>query len=171
MASSHHIIRLLLVQRGGVAIWFALCLPILLGFGALAVDLARLNLTKVELQNAADAAALGGARSLSDASSVATDMPYNWTAARQMASQMATSNFANGNKIRNVTIDDGFWNIITRSFVQIIYPYSGNPIPGDVPAIRVTITISSTQNSGPFKFFFAPIFGIAQSNFKPVQLP
>ncbi len=164
MALSHHIVKLLHGQRGAVAILFALCLIVLLGFAALAVDLARINMIKVELQNAADAAAIGGARSLSDASLIATDQPYNWTAARQMANQVATANYANGNKITQVTIDDGYWNILTQSFVQISYPYAGSPIAGSVPAIRATITIASGQNNGPLQLFFAPILGIAQSD-------
>ena len=53
-------------QRGVVVILFALLLPVLFGFMALAIDLARLNLTKVELQNAADGAALAGARKFAD---------------------------------------------------------------------------------------------------------
>ena len=45
-------------QRGSVAIIVALSLLILLGFGALAVDLGYVMLVKNELQNAADAGAL-----------------------------------------------------------------------------------------------------------------
>ncbi len=48
-------------QRGVVLILFALLLPVLFGFMALAIDLARINLSRIELQNAADAAALAGA--------------------------------------------------------------------------------------------------------------
>ena len=45
-------------QRGSVAIIVALSLLMLLGFGALAVDLGYVMLVKNELQNAADAGAL-----------------------------------------------------------------------------------------------------------------
>ena len=48
-------------QRGNILILFAMLLPVLCGFAALAVDLARLYLIKIELQNAAEAAALAGA--------------------------------------------------------------------------------------------------------------
>ena len=60
MAHSQHIIKPLDGQRGVVAVLFALCLIVLLGVAALAIDVARINLTKVELQGAADAAALAG---------------------------------------------------------------------------------------------------------------
>ncbi len=137
MALSHHIIKPLHGHRGGVAILFALCLPVLIGFAALAVDLARINLTKVELQNAADAAALGGARSLSDTGSYP-----NWSAATATALNVARRNFANdGHLIQDATINTGYRN--------------------NDPSIRVTIAISGTQNNGPLPLFFAPILGIA----------
>ncbi|NTW56053.1 MAG: hypothetical protein HGB20_03275 [Chlorobiaceae bacterium] len=163
MTRSHHISKWLHDQRGMVIILFALCLPVLLGLAALAVDLARLNLTRTELQNAADAAALGGAKSLKDASVKAADKPYNWTAANNKAIQLARANFANGRGINDVTIDKGYWNLQTRSFTLL--PASGVPA-GNLPAIRVTIEISSTKNNGPLPLFFAPILGIATSNVK-----
>jgi hypothetical protein len=139
MARSTHIIKRLHSQRGGVAIWFVLCLPVLLGCAALAVDLARLNLIRTELQNAADAAALGGARSLSDAGG----NPYNWTAAVAMAQTVAQSNFADGAQIQLAQVSCE------------PTPYYWHLPKGDVPAIKVTITM-------PSKLLFAPIWGINQ---------
>ena len=141
MARSHHNIKLLHGQRGGVAIWFALCLPVLLGFAALAVDLARINLTKTELQNAADAAALAGARSLT-----VTPMPsgqiYNWPAAEAMALTVAQRNYANGAQIQSTQI-------------TCSTPFYWSLPNGNVPAINVTVTL-------PLNLFFAPIWGINQ---------
>ena len=145
MERSPYIKRLLHGQRGNIAILFALCLPVLLGCAALAVDLARLNLTKVELQNAADAAALAGARSLSVSSTVAT----------ATALQVAQSNFANASQIQVAVIQTGYWELTTNSFST-----PGTPGTGKVPAIKVTVPISSTQNNGPLRLFFAPILGI-----------
>ncbi len=156
MEWSHHIKKLLHGQRGGVAILFALCLPVLLGFAALAVDLARLNLTKVELQNAADAAALGGACSISEPSAVPSDQPYNWTAARAAALVVARSNYANAAQIQDATIETVYW--------PSLRPSTSVPNAGDLPAIRATIVIDGTHNSGPLNFFFAPLLGISQSN-------
>jgi len=164
MARLHNNIKLLQGQRGGVALWFALCLPVLLGFAALAVDLARLNLTKVELQNAADAAALGGACSLSDPSTVASDKPNNWTAATATALNVARSNFANAAQIQDALIETGYWNLQNPSLGLRPPSTPGVPVAGDRPAIRTTVAISSTQNNGPLNLFFAPILGIAQSN-------
>ena len=164
MTQTRHIIKRLHSQRGAVAIWFALCLPVLLGFAALAVDLSRLNLTKVELQNAADAAARGGAKSLSVPSSVPSDKPYNWTAANATAIQVAQSNVANGANINNVTIAMGYWNLTTPSLGLRPTSTPGVPGAGDVPAVSATISISSGQNNGPLRLFFAPILGITNRN-------
>ena len=151
MARSHHIIKSLQGQRGATAILFALCLPVLVGFVALAVDLARLNLTKVELQNAADAAALAGARSLTDAGSYP-----NWSEAEATARSVAKQNYANAALIQdvNVSTDSGYWNIPNRSYSPS--HVSTNTI--DVPAVHATVSISGLN------LFFAPIWGIAQSN-------
>lgn len=156
MARSHHTFKLLHGQRGGVAILFALCLPVLLAFAALAIDLARLNLTKAELQNAADAAALAGARSISDSSTVASDQPYNWSAATATALVLAQHNLANGAliPIRNVTIETGYWNLNDPS-PGLYHP--GTLGEGDVPAIRATLAM-------PLNLLFAPIMGITESN-------
>lgn len=51
-------------QRGAVAIMFGLSLLVLFGFMALVFDLGRTYVVRTELQNAADAAALAGAKDL-----------------------------------------------------------------------------------------------------------
>ena len=51
-------------QRGAVAIMFAISLLVLFGFMALVFDLGRTYVVRTELQNAADAAALAGAKDL-----------------------------------------------------------------------------------------------------------
>ncbi|HWR00820.1 MAG TPA: TadG family pilus assembly protein, partial [Chlorobaculum sp.] len=159
MVWSHNKIKLLQGQRGSVAIWFALFLPVLLGFAALAIDLARLNLAKVELQNAADAAALGGAKSLSVTSTVPANIPNNWTAANTTALSVAQSNLANDTNIQDATITTGYWNINNPSLGLRTLSTPGT---GDVPAVRVTVAISSTQNNGPLRLFFGPFLGIGQ---------
>jgi Flp pilus assembly protein TadG len=141
-------------QRGVVVIWFALLLPVLLGFAGLAIDLSRLYLTKVELQNAADAAALAGALSVSGSSG-----SYNWSNVTSDAQKIARNNFANGSKIQHVTIDMGYWD-------------PSNPASGlqafdtgtYLPAVQVTIEISSTKNGGPLPFFFGSFVGITSKD-------
>ena len=166
MARSHHIIQLLYSRRGSVSILFALCLPVLLGLAVLSIDLTRLNLTKAELQSAADAAALAGARSLSDTEPPPgpSDIPYNWTAATASALNVAQSNIANAAQIQDAIIETGYWNLQNPSLGLRPHDAYGLPAAGDLPAIRTTIAISSTQNNGPLNLFFAPILGIDESN-------
>jgi Flp pilus assembly protein TadG len=151
MARSHHIIKALQGQRGVAAILFVIFLPVLVGVVALAVDLARLNLTKVELQNAADAAALAGARSLNAAGGYP-----NWSEAETNARSVAKQNYANAALIQdvNVSTDSGYWNTLTFSYS----PSHVSNHTGDVPAVHATVSISSLN------LFFAPIWGIAQRN-------
>lgn len=52
------------LQRGAVAIMLGLSIFVLFGFMALAIDLGRTYVVRTELQNAADAAALAGAKQL-----------------------------------------------------------------------------------------------------------
>jgi len=166
MVPSHYTIKLLHGQRGAVAILFVLCLAVLLGFAALALDLARLNLTKIELQNAADAAALAGARSLSDTQPPpgSLDHPYNWSAATATALVVAQRNVANASLIQNALIETGYWNLQYPALGLRGPSTPGVPVAGDVPAIRATVVIDGTHNNGPFKFLFAPVFGITERN-------
>jgi len=152
MTRLHSIDLRLRLQRGAVVIWFALLLPVLLGFAALAVDLTRLHLVKVELQNAADAAAMGGARSLTDAGAVSGEK-YNWAAASAKALELARQNVANGSQIQDATIETGYWNLQSRSWAD-------TPGTGYFPAVRATIAISGTQDNGPLNLLFAPVLGI-----------
>ena len=56
--------RLIRSQRGAYLVIVSLLLVVLIGFGALALDLGRLFILRSEMQNAADAAALAAAREL-----------------------------------------------------------------------------------------------------------
>src|SRR5438874_1824345 len=79
-------------QQGNIAVMFALMLPMILGFMALAVDLGHLWLVKNQLQNAADAASLSGIRDL-DGSSTPLDT------ARVSAQTVARQFYANGTAV------------------------------------------------------------------------
>jgi uncharacterized membrane protein len=134
-------------QRGNVFLLFALFLPVLVGFMALTIDIARLYLIKVELQNAADAAALAGALSVSG-----TPGSYNWSNVESDARKMAQSNGVNGSLIQQATIDMGYWDSSTPAA-----GWQNTYNLGYLPAVRVRIEFSSTKNNGPLIFFFAPI--------------
>lgn len=156
MARSHYSSILLHGQRGATAIWFALILPVLLGFAALAVDLARLHMIKNELQNAADASALAGAQALS----AAGGNPYNWAAASDTARAIAVKNYANGSKLEYAQIETGYWNVPNATFTA----GTTSTVTGDVPAVRATVPINSDHNNGPVQLFFARIFNINEND-------
>ena len=124
MIRSHSITKRLYGQRGTVVILFALLLPVLLGFAALA-----------------------GAHSLGDV------LSPHWTSAADTALVWAQHNVAYGSKIKDATIETVYW--------PSMRPSTSAPVAGDAPAIRAMITIDSTHNCGPCKFFFAPFLGIA----------
>jgi Flp pilus assembly protein TadG len=144
-------------QSGALAVWAAVAILALVGFAALAVDIGRLAVTKSELQKAADAGALAGARALS------TGPPYpNWTGAQTQASATAKENQAGGHLIAAPQVELGYWNL---SWTQTTAPANLKPtgsvlIAQDVPAVRVTITKDTGQNTGPLTMLFGPILGV-----------
>jgi Flp pilus assembly protein TadG len=146
-------------QRGAVLIWFALLLPVLMGFAALAIDVALIYQTRIELQNAADAAALAGALSVTGPD---TKGKYNYQTGTNNASALARTNFVRRiYRVTQITPEPGAWVLTSASPAWIA---TTTPAAGQVPAIRVTILLSS--NGGPLPLFFAPVLGFANSNFQ-----
>jgi Flp pilus assembly protein TadG len=142
-------------QRGVIFIWFALLLPVLLGFFGLAYDLARLNQVRVALQNAADAAALTGAMSVTG-----TKAPYSYTNATNYAQLSARYNYANGLQVRGVTVETG--GVDLSKSPPTFTP--GQPGTGWFPAVRVTILLSNPQNAGRVHFVFGSFVGMPNSD-------
>ncbi|HEX2561501.1 Tad domain-containing protein [Phenylobacterium sp.] len=61
MGIAKSLLRLLRDERGGLALWAGLTAPVLVGFGALSVDVARMYNLDADLQTAADSLARAGA--------------------------------------------------------------------------------------------------------------
>lgn len=140
-------------QRGVVLVWFAVLLPLLLGFAALAIDLARLNLVRVELQNAADAAALAGARSIIGAATG----PCNFSTALADARSTVLTNYVKNRRIttlRSPYPQAVYWNLTTKTWRPAGANTGTSPLPGEVPGIQVGISL--VNNGGLLRFFFAP---------------
>jgi Flp pilus assembly protein TadG len=140
MTRSRDITKRLHGQRGYVITWFTLLLPVLFGFMAVSLDLARLYLVKTELQNAADAAALAGAYTYAK-ENVTKDDATSLDLAKSAANTMAKQNYVNGMLITDVTTEKA-------------------TVTGYTYAVQSTITFASGNNNGPLKFFFAPIVGL-----------
>jgi Flp pilus assembly protein TadG len=87
-------------RRGIVLPLVAICLVGLMGFLALAIDIGVMAMARNQAQNAADGAALAGARTLNGLSS----QNFNVTAATAMANTVATSNAILGANITSAQV-------------------------------------------------------------------
>jgi len=141
-------------QKGAVAVLVALTLPVLLGAGALVIDLAYLHVVRNELQNDADAAALAGARKLyTNGASV-----LDWTGAASTASNAITLNRAAGHALSNGQVQTGYWDTTQGTSGMQSLPMT--PGANDAPAVQVSVGKSEGQNQGPVRTFLASIWGV-----------
>ncbi len=140
-------------QRGVVSILMALLLPLLLGFGAFAIDLPNLLSIRAQMQTAADAAAMAGARYLGEGGTT------NWSAAIAQAQSVLGSNRVAGQTLTEATIQVGYWDTTNAHTGLQLLPMT--PAKTDIPAIQVSIAKSTGQNSGEVKTLFANFLGIA----------
>jgi hypothetical protein len=145
-------------ESGSVAIVVALLVTLLMAFAALAIDIGHLGTVKCELQKAADASALAGARALGPY--IGTPPAPNWIAATDMATQMLPKNKADGSALGIGTAEAGYWNFTTKT----LQPLGITPGADDVPAVQVTITKAAGQNGGPVNLAFASIMGVSTSD-------
>ncbi len=140
-------------ESGGVAIAVAIGLLTLVSFSALAVDIGYLFMTRNELQNIADAAALAAARKLggiyktSDGYNAATDRPLIVSVAQDVSQR----NWAGGKSEITINQDE----------VQIgIWDGNGFAVTADAPNAARIIARRDGAANGPVSTFFAKIFGI-----------
>ncbi|MEC5409749.1 TadG family pilus assembly protein [Paraburkholderia sp. MPAMCS5] len=142
-------------QRGAVAVMTALCMTVLIGTTALAVDLGRAWVVRNELQNAADAAALAGAGSLGP-----NYASPNWTQAEAKAQSAITLNKTEGTALLTAQVQSGYWNVTGTPAGMQALPV---PSPGtyDKPAVKVTVSRAAGQNGGPLSLVLAPIIGVS----------
>jgi Flp pilus assembly protein TadG len=149
---------LALSERGAVAVIVAITLPVLIGFAALAIDVGQALVARNELQDAADAGALAGARRLGtiyQGLSPAQQVSYTMTNPVPIYSDVqnvASQNYGAG---RSITVDVGDisigqWDATSKTLTVT----STNP-----DAVRVTARLDGTTN-GPVSTFLATIWGI-----------
>ena len=128
-------------QRGGAFTLVAVSFLVIIGVAALAVDLGSAYSLEARLQNAADAAALAGARELPDA-----------TQANAKAQEYATKNMGTrfGQVVDTDDVAVGTWDDTSRAFTVSTV---------DVNAIQVTAKMAQ-ENGNPAPTFFGRIFGM-----------
>lgn len=149
-------------ESGSVAVITAFCLAFLIGFVALVVDVGHLYSVRNELQNAADAAALAGARALfptqgyPDATLIPLTEPPFCDLAVGAGRAAAASNQAGGTTNLTTVTDDvqtGTWDWDTKKFTADATPSY------NINAIRTTVRRDSVANQ-PVASWFAQIIGI-----------
>ncbi|TSK09030.1 MAG: hypothetical protein FPO08_06960 [Geobacter sp.] len=137
-------------RRGFAIVYLALMIVVLVGFVSLAVDLGYMYLTKGQLQNAADAAALAGAAmNLGDS-----------TAVKQKAIEFAAKNKAAGD---DVAVTEGDVTIGNWSSTETPR-FSTDPLRKPLNAVRVvarrTVAGASAAEQGKVQLFFGKIFSL-----------
>jgi hypothetical protein len=166
--------KLMAETSGSVTLITAITLVVMCGAAALAIDLGHLVSVKNELQIAADASALAGARALCTqipGSPSFVDRP-NWVSGGDTANYTITKNYADGVP-PNGNIQAGFWNLTwhwstaprdtTTGAIQLL-AQSTPPNPLYVPAVRVKTDKNAGVNSGKVQFLFAKVMGIADAS-------
>jgi Flp pilus assembly protein TadG len=139
-------------ESGTVAVLVALCLIVIVGFLALALDIGYVMVTRNESQDAADAAALAGARRLGE--NYYTKVADKTTDVESVSettaglNKVATQNVARD----NVDIKIGWWDQYSGTFTET----STSP-----NAVQATVTRRTGLTSGPIRTFVAGVMGIA----------
>jgi Mg-chelatase subunit ChlD len=138
--------------KGGVLIFFALLLPVLLAFGALAVDLWYIQAVHSKLKAAADSAALAGA----------SGIYFGEAEVRNRVIAYAAKNKINNKPVDLLASDIvlGVWDPTTQVFTPI--GSNSNLKPN---AVQVDAELSSKRGTG-LNLFLAKSFGIATTDLK-----
>ena len=131
-------------ERGQTILLVALSLLSLLAMAALAIDVVTLYLARAEIQRAADAAALAGAKAMAD-SGVTTD-PGQVTLAQDMANKVISSGGVNGILQQNL-VSGRPPQLVGSPVFEFVAHGNSNP----------TITVTLQQTNLPI--FFARIWG------------
>ena len=112
-------------HRGLSIILIVLILVLLVGFASLAVDIGRVRLAKAELQTAADAAALSGAKSLENGSEsieLAIESALSTAAHNENLDVDSTHGQRRENSVELIPDEDiefGMWRESTREFILV----------------------------------------------------
>lgn len=169
-------------DRGATLVLVAICLTMVVGFAALAIDIGSLYAARNELQNVADAAALAAARKLgSDYESIPSlEEQRNYICDKAVLVSVAQS-VAAQNKVAGTTItispEDvlvGHWSMSEYDdnwcIGQPTGPCQSNPaVPkienlNNPDAVNVTVRRDGTGADGPISTIFAQVLGIETMN-------
>ena len=141
-------------QAGAMAVTAALFIVVLLGVAALAVDYGHMAWVQGELQKAADAGALAGAKAA--VPYTGTPPQPNWFQGQTVAAQTVLLNRADAQFITDCQVQAGYWSLTGKTLQSTAII----PTATDVPAIQVGVGKTAGHNGGPLQMLFAPILGV-----------
>lgn len=157
-------------QRGALLLTASLWLVALIGLTAVVIDAGHLMVVRVQLQNAADAAALAGANCLTRTPTLSgTDCvqtpaaSLQWNAAAARAYSAIALNQADGAALgaglqRADAVSTGYKNL-QEGVASPLQPTTLSPVGTyDKPAVRVTLRKDSGVNGGPVQTLIARLF-------------
>lgn len=144
------------IRRGAMLPLIAVCLIILFVAAALAIDIARVHVTRAELRTATDAAAQAAAETLS--------RKQNKSDALLAAKDLAESNLVAGKplQLRDQNV------VFGRSSPQADGSFLFAESEDRINSVRVIGQRTKGSLSGPVHLMFGPVFGVKE--FEPVQV-
>jgi Flp pilus assembly protein TadG len=133
------------VRRGSIAVLAAFFLVVVIAFLAFSIDYGYIVVAESDLQNAADAGAMSGARALNDGREAAILAAKNWAGKNVAAGQSVA--------VADEDVEIGRWDADAATFTAV--PTNSSDTPN---AVRVTCRRNSGRGN-PLHLFFAPIIG------------
>ncbi len=150
-------------QRGASLVLVTVSLVALFGFAALSLDVGNLYVARNELQNAADAGALAGARVL-----YVPDGSMVNEGANDVARNTALSNNSQGAPVEVASVRRGHWSFSTRTFTANpslepvdLFDKSAAELDVDLDFINA-IEVTTARNATPVAAFFGFILGFGE---------
>ncbi len=150
-------------RRGAVAVVAALTFPILIGFGALGIELNHAHFQKLLLEQTVEASALAGANVIASYYTSGNSSTAVVAAAQAIATaNMPATTTVNGQSaqlygtvVPTANIVLGNWNAATSTFTSLATSKGTTP-----NAVQVT-GLETAANNNPIKLFFGSIIGYA----------
>lgn len=132
-------------RRGSIVVLAAAILVVVIGFLAFSIDYGDIVVTQSELQNAADAGAMSGAKALAAGRGAASEAAKDWSAKNLVAGKAIV--------VTNEDVEIGRWHAESGSFT--IVPEGSSTVAN---AVRVTCRLSAARGT-QLNLFFAPLIG------------
>lgn len=153
-------------RTGGIVVFAALLLVVILAFTAFTVDIGFIALTKAQLQNAVDSAALGAGQEIASAHATGSSIVEAEAVARAVAKDLAKVH-ATGDRsqiyvdpTRDIRFGKAHWDATSRTWVKEWGATPYNMV--EVTAMRNEQSGSSVD--GPLNLFIAPVIGNKTAN-------